>query len=70
MVFAFEQQEREAVDFILDNYFVKSENKPLGFYWVSSSLNEIGAKVLKRLDANRNNGKFLENANEKGGRKK
>jgi len=57
MVFAFEKEEREAVDFILDNYFIKSENKPIGFYWVSNQLNEIGDKVLKKLNASRENGK-------------
>jgi len=57
MVFAFEKEEREAVDFILDNYFIKSENKPIGFYWVSNQLNEIGDKVLKKLNASRKNGK-------------
>lgn len=63
MVFAFEKEEREAVDFILDNYFIKSENKPVGFSWVSNQLNEIGDKVLKKLNASRENGK-------KGGRGK
>ena len=57
MVFAFEQAEKDAVDFILKNYFTESENKPMGFYWVSNTLNQIGDKVLKRLEANRNNGK-------------
>lgn len=63
LVFAFEKEEKEAVDFILDNYFTKSENKPTGFYWVSNELNEIGAKILKKLNASRENGK-------KGGRGK
>lgn len=63
MVFAFEKEEKEAVDFILDNYFTKSENKPIGFYWVSNQLNDIGNKVLKKLKASRENGK-------KGGRGK
>lgn len=63
LVFAFEKKEKEAVDFILDNYFTKSENKPTGFYWVSNELNEIGAKILKKLNASRENGK-------KGGRGK
>lgn len=63
MVFAFEKEEKEAVDFILDNYFTKSENKPIGFYWVSNQLNDIGDKVLKKLKASRENGK-------KGGRGK
>jgi uncharacterized protein YdaU (DUF1376 family) len=63
MVFAFEKEEREAVDFILANYFTKSENKPTGLSWVSNQFNEIGSKVLKRLEASRNNGK-------KGGRGK
>lgn len=63
MVFAFEKEEKEAVDFILDNYFTKSENKPIGFYWVSSELNQIGTKILKKLNASRENGK-------KGGRGK
>ena len=63
MVFAFEKEEKEAVDFILDNYFTKSENKPTGFYWVSNQLNDIGDKVLKKLKASRENGK-------KGGRGK
>ena len=57
MVFAFEKEEREAVDFILDNYFIKSENKPTGYSWVSNQLNEIGDKVLKKLNASRENGK-------------
>lgn len=57
MVFAFEKEEREAVDFILDNHFIKSENKPVGFSWVSNQLNEIGDKVLKKLNASRENGK-------------
>lgn len=57
MVFAFEKEEKEAVDFILDNYFIKSENKPIGFSWVSNQLNEIGDKVLKKLNASRENGK-------------
>lgn len=63
MVFAFEKEEKETVDFILDNYFTKSENKPTGFYWVSNQLNDIGDKVLKKLKASRENGK-------KGGRGK
>ena len=63
MVFAFEKEEKEAVNFILDNYFTKSENKPTGFYWVSNQLNDIGDKVLKKLKASRENGK-------KGGRGK
>jgi len=63
LVFAFEKEEKEAVDFILDNYFIKSENKPTGFYWVSNELDEIGAKILKKLNASRENGK-------KGGRGK
>ena len=63
LVFAFEKEEKEAVDFILDNYFTKSENKPTGFYWVSNELNEIGVKILKKLNASRENGK-------KGGRGK
>lgn len=62
LVFAFEKQEQEAVDFILENYFIKSKNKPTGFYWVSIKLNELGDRILKRLNASRKNGK-------KGGRK-
>jgi len=65
LVFAFEKEEREAVDFILDNYFIKSENKPTGFYWVSSELDEIGDKVLKRLNASRENGKLGGRGNKK-----
>lgn len=62
LVFAFEKQEQEAVDFILENYFIKSENEPMGFNWVSIKLNELGDRILKRLNASRENGK-------KGGRK-
>lgn len=57
LVFAFEKQEQEAVDFILENYFIKSENKPTGFYWLSKELDELGDKILKRLNASRENGK-------------
>lgn len=64
-VFAFEKEEREAVDFILDNYFIKSENKPTGFYWFSNELNEAGNKVLKRLNASRKNGKLGGRGNKK-----
>lgn len=63
LVFAFSKEEQEAVDFILENYFTKSENKPTGFYWVSSRLNQLGDKILKRLNSSRENGK-------KGGRGK
>lgn len=63
LVFAFSKDEQEAVDFILENYFTKSENKPTGFYWVSNRLNQLGDKILKRLNSSRENGK-------KGGRGK
>ena len=63
LVFAFSKEEQEAIDFILENYFTQSENKPVGFYWVSSRLNQLGDKILKRLNSSRENGK-------KGGRGK
>jgi uncharacterized protein YdaU (DUF1376 family) len=63
LVFAFSKEEQEAIDFILENYFTQSENKPMGFYWVSSKLNQLGDKILKRLNSSRENGK-------KGGRGK
>ena len=63
LVFAFSKEEQEAVDFILENYFTKSENKPTGFYWVSNRLNQLGDRILKRLNSSRENGK-------KGGRGK
>ena len=63
LVFAFSKEEQEAVDFILENYFTQSENKPVGFYWVSSRLNQLGDRILKRLNSSRENGK-------KGGRGK
>ena len=57
LVFAFSKEEQEAVDFILENYFTQSENKPMGFYWVSNRLNQLGDKILKRLNSSRENGK-------------
>jgi uncharacterized protein YdaU (DUF1376 family) len=63
LVFAFSKEEKEAINFILENYFTQSENKPMGFYWVSSKLNQLGDKILKRLNSSRENGK-------KGGRGK
>lgn len=63
LVFAFSKEEQESVDFILENYFTKSENKPTGFYWVSNRLNQLGDRILKRLNSSRENGK-------KGGRGK
>ena len=57
LVFAFSKEEQEAVDFILENYFTQSENKPIGFYWVSNRLNLLGDKILKRLNSSRENGK-------------
>ena len=57
LVFAFSKEEQEAVDFILNNYFTQSENKPMGFYWVSNRLNQLGDKILKRLNSSRENGK-------------
>ena len=57
MVFAMQQDEQEAVDFILQKYFKQTEKEPMGLIWVSDSLNLVGARVLKRLEANRNNGK-------------
>lgn len=65
MVFAFEKEEQDAVDFILDNYFIQSEQEPMGLIWVSNSLDLIGCKVLKRLDANRENGKLGGRGNKK-----
>lgn len=58
LVFAFENSEKDAVDFILKNYFEEVVEKPMGSFWVSKKLNEIGDKVLKRLNANRQNGKL------------
>jgi uncharacterized protein YdaU (DUF1376 family) len=63
LIFAFSKEEQEAVDFVLENYFTKSENKPIGFYWVSTKLNQLGDRILKRLNSSRENGK-------KGGRGK
>jgi len=63
MVFAFEKEEQDAIDFILKNYFEEIEEKPVGFIFRSNLFDQIGAKVLKRLEANRDNGK-------KGGRPK
>ncbi len=57
LVFAFTNEEQNAIDFILENYFTKSENKPTGYFWVSNQLDEIGGKVLKKLNASRENGK-------------
>lgn len=57
MIFAFTSEEQVAIDFILENFFIKSENKPTGLCWVSNELNNIANKVLKRLNASRENGK-------------
>jgi uncharacterized protein YdaU (DUF1376 family) len=65
MVFAFEKEEQEAIDFILDNFFIKTENKPIGYFWVSNELNQLGDKVLKRLNASRENGKLGGRGNKK-----
>jgi uncharacterized protein YdaU (DUF1376 family) len=65
MVFAFEKEEQAAVDFILQNYFKETQEEPMGLIWVSDSLDLIGCKVLKRLDANRENGKLGGRGNKK-----
>lgn len=57
MVFAFEKEEQDAVEFVLKKFFRETEKEPMGLCWVSDSLDKIGAQVLRRLDANRNNGK-------------
>ena len=62
LVFAFSKDEQDAVDFILENYFTKTQKEPMGFNWVSNELNQIAEKILKRLNSSRENGK-------KGGRK-
>ena len=62
LVFAFSKDEQDAVDFILENYFTKTQKEPMGFIWVSNELNQIAEKILKRLNSSRENGK-------KGGRK-
>lgn len=68
LVFAFEKEEKEAVDFILENYFEKVEDKPIGLFWVSKSLNQLGDKVSKRLEASRKNGQKGGRGNKKKGK--
>lgn len=58
LVFAFSQEEKEAVDFILETYFIKTKKEPTGFYWISNQLNLIGDKIAKKLNSSRNNGKL------------
>ena len=58
LVFAFESAEKDAVDFILKNYFEEVVEKPMGSFWVSKKLNEIGDKIAKKLNSSRNNGKL------------
>lgn len=58
LVFAFENAEKDAVDFILKNYFEEVVEKPMGSFWVSKKLNEIGDKIAKKLNSSRNNGKL------------